>query len=87
MSGRTTGMRLMLFHTTSMTIILVALGRRNVYTSQFLVPPQCYSTFSGSMRLSFSWNLNYYYHEYHGIINSFHVLVQVHVFGRLSYSL
>ena len=43
------------------------------------------------MRLSFSGNLNYYYHEYHGIENSFHdhdnVLVHIHMFGTISHSL
>ena len=41
------------------------------------------------MRLSFSRNENDYYHEYHGIKNSFHdhVIVHVHVFGMISHSL
>ena len=45
------------------------------------------------MRFSFSGNLNYYYHEFHGIQNSFnnhdrdHVLVHVHRFGMISHSL
>ena len=45
------------------------------------------------MRFSFSGNLNYYYHEFHGIENSFHhhdynhVLVHVHGFETISHSL
>ena len=43
------------------------------------------------MRFSFSRNLNDYYHEFHGIENSFndhvHVLVHVHGFGTISHSL
>ena len=64
-----------------------------VYASHFLVSPHYYSTSSGSMRFCFSTNLNYYYHEFHGIENSFHnhngdhVLVHVHVFRTISHSL
>ena len=63
-----------------------------VYTSYFLVSPQYYSTSSGSMRLSFSGNLNDYYHEYHGIGNSFqdhnrdHVIFHIHGFEKISHS-
>ena len=43
------------------------------------------------MGLSFFGYLNDYYHEYHGVGNSFHdhnhILVHVHVFGKISYSL
>ena len=45
------------------------------------------------MKFSFSGNLNDYYHEFHGIRNSFHdhgcdhVLVHVHRFGTISHSL
>ena len=41
------------------------------------------------MRFSFSGNLNYYYHEFHGIENSFHDHVLVHVHGSemISHSL
>ena len=41
------------------------------------------------MRFSFSGNLNDYYHKFHGIENSFHdhVLVHVHGFGTISHSL
>ena len=43
------------------------------------------------MRFSFSENLNDYYHEFHGIINSLHdrdhVLVYVHEFATISHSL
>ena len=43
------------------------------------------------MRLSFSRNLNYYYHEFHGIRNSFHnrnhILIHVQMFGTISHSL
>ena len=55
--------QLMPFHTTYMTIILMGL----VYTSHFIVSPQYYSTFDGSMRFSFIGNLNDYYHKFHGI--------------------
>ena len=60
-----------------------------VYTSHFLVSPRYYSTSGGSMRFSFSRNLNDYFHEFHGIGNSFrdHVLVHVHGFGTISHSL
>ena len=64
-----------------------------VYTSHFLVSLRYYSTYGGSMRFSFSRNLNDYYHEFHGIRNSFHdhdryhVLVHVHGFGTISHSL
>ena len=56
-----------------------------VYTSHFLI----YYTSDGSMRFSFSRNLNDYYQEFHGIINSFHDHNHdhVHVFGTISYSL
>ena len=37
------------------------------------------------MRLSFCWYLNDYYHEFHGIGNSFHD--HVHAFGTISHSL
>ena len=60
-----------------------------VYTSHFLVLPRYYSTYGCSMRLSFSRNLNAYYHEFHGIRNSFndhnHVLVHVYMFGTISH--
>ena len=56
-----------------------------VYTSHFLVSPWYYSTSSGSMRLSFSRNLNDNYHEFHGIGNSFHD--HVHVFRTMLHSL
>ena len=45
------------------------------------------------MRFSLNWNLNNYYHEFHGIGNSFynhdynHVLVHVHGFRTISHSL
>ena len=60
-----------------------------VYTSNFLISSQYYSTSGGSMRLSFFGNLNYYYHEYHGIGNSFHDHdhVLVHGFGMISHLL
>ena len=68
-----------------------------VYTSHFLVSLRYYSTYGDSMRFSFSRNLNDYYHEFHGIRNSFHdhdhdhdryhVLVHVHGFGTISHSL
>ena len=64
-----------------------------VYTSHFLVSPWYYSTSSGSMRFYFYGNLNDYYHESHGIENSFHdhyrdhVLVHVHGFEMISHSL
>ena len=62
-----------------------------VYTSHFLVSSQYYSTFSDSMRFSFSWNLKDYYYDHHGIINSFHdndyVLLHVHMFRTISHSL
>ena len=55
-----------------------------VYTSHFLVSPQYYSTSSGSIRFSFSENLNNYYHD---IGNSFHdrdhVFVHVHEFETI----
>ena len=73
MFWRTTGAHPMPFHTTSMTIILMGLGRCILYIILiFLVSPWYYSTSSGSMRFSFFENLNDYYHEFHGIINSFH---------------
>ena len=73
MFGHTTGMRPMPFHTTSMEIILMGPWKVYfVYTSHFLISPQYYFTSGGSMRFSFSGNLNYYYHEFHGIENSFH---------------
>ena len=50
-----------------------------VYTSHFLVSPRYYSTSSGSMRFSFSMNLNDYYYEFHGIGNSVHDRDHVHV--------
>ena len=62
-----------------------------VYTSHFLVSPRNYSTSGGSMRFSFSENLNDYYHEFHGIGNSFHNHdrdhVLIHGFGTISLSL
>ena len=62
-----------------------------VYTSHFLVSPRYYSTFGGSMRLSFYGNLNEYYHDYHGVENSFHdndhIPIHVHVYGSISHSL
>ena len=64
-----------------------------VYTSNFLVSPRFYSTSGGSMRFTFSENLNDYYHEFHDIGNSFHdhnrdhILVHVHEFGTISHSL
>ena len=64
-----------------------------VYISHFLVSPRYYSTFGGSMRFSFSGNLNDYYHEFHGIENSFHdhnldhVLIHVHRFKTMPHSL
>ena len=39
-----------------------------VYTSHFIVSPRYYSTSSDSMSFSFSGNLNYYHHEFHGIV-------------------
>ena len=56
-----------------------------VYTSNFLVLPRYYSTSGGSMRFFFSRNLNYDYHEFHGIENFFHD--HVHRFGTISQSL
>ena len=58
------------------------------YTSHFIVSTRYYSTSSSSMRFSFFWNFNYYYHEYHGIENSFHnhILIYVHGFGMISHS-
>ena len=62
-----------------------------VYTYHFLILPWYYSTSGGSMRFSFSKNLNDYNHEFHGIENSFHdhnhVLVHFHMFGTISHSL
>ena len=66
-----------------------------VYAFHFLVSPRYYSTSGGSMRFFFFGNLNYYYHEFHGIGNFFydhdhdhdHVVVHVHVFGMISHSL
>ena len=58
-----------------------------VYTSNFLVSPRYYSTYGGSMRFSFSENLNDYYHEFHGIENFFHDHDHVHEFGTISHSL
>ena len=62
-----------------------------VYTSLFLVSLWYNSTFGSSMRFSFNGNLNDYYHEFHGIGNSFHgrdhVLVHVHGFETISHSL
>ena len=55
-----------------------------VYTSYFLISPGYYSIYDGSIRFSFSENLNYYYHEYHDLINSFHD--HVHKFGMISHS-
>ena len=61
----------------------------SVYTSHFLVSPQYYSTSGGSMRFSFSGNLNDYYHEFHGIENSFHGhdCNHIHKFRTISHSL
>ena len=39
------------------------------------------------MRFSFYGNLNYYYHEFHGIIHSFHDRDHVHEFGTILHSL
>ena len=39
------------------------------------------------MRFSFFGNLNYYYHEYHGIINSFHDCDHIHGFKTILHSL
>ena len=47
-------------------------------TSHFLVSPRYYSTSGGFMRLSFFGNLNDYYHEFHGIENSFHFETILH---------
>ena len=60
-----------------------------VYISLFLVSSQYYSSSSGSMRFSFYGNLNDYYHEFHGIGNSFHDHGHdhVHEFGTISHSL
>ena len=62
-----------------------------IFTFHFLVLPRYYSTSSGSMNFSFSRNLNDYYHEFHGVENSFqdndHVLFNVHRFGMISHSL
>ena len=64
-----------------------------VYTSHFLVSPWYYSTYGGFMRFFFFGNLNDYYHEFHGIGNSFHshkrnhVFIHVHGFGTISHSL
>ena len=62
-----------------------------VCTSHFLVLPRYYSTSGGSMRFSFFRNSNDYYHQFHGIRNSFHdrnhVLVYIHEFGTISHSL
>ena len=58
-----------------------------VYTSNFLVSPRYYSTYGGSMRFSFSKNLNGYYHDFHGIENFFHDHDHVHEFGTISHSL
>ena len=92
MFGSMTGTSPMPFYTTSMTIILIGLGRCILYIFPiFLFHPRYYSTSGGSMRFSFSENLNDYYHEFHGIGNSFHdrdhVLVHVHGFGTISPSL
>ena len=79
------------FHTAYVTNILVALRRRILYILPNLLFHLGISTSGGSIRLSFFGNLNYYYHEYHGIGNSFHdhdhVLVHVHVFRTIPYSL
>ena len=60
-----------------------------VYTFHFLISPRYYSTSGSSMRISFSMNLNYYYHEFSGMGNSFHdrnhVLVHVHEFRTISH--
>ena len=64
-----------------------------VYTSHFLVSLWYYSSYGGSMRFSFSKNLNDYHHELYGIKNSFHnhddnhVLVHIHRFGTISHLL
>ena len=54
-----------------------------VYTSHFLFSPLYYFTSGGSMMFSFFGYLNGYYHEFHGIGNSFHV----HGFETISQSL
>ena len=93
MFGHTTSTRPMPFHSTSMAIILISLGRCILYTSHCLVSPRYYSTSSGSMRFSFFGNLNDYYPEFHGIKISFqnnncdHVLIHVHMFRKISHSL
>ena len=64
-----------------------------VHTSNFLVSPRYYSTSGGSMRFTFSENLNDYYHVFNGIGNSFydhnrdHILIHVHEFGTISHLL
>ena len=59
-----------------------------VYTFNFLVSHRYYSTSSGSTRFSFFGKLNDYYHEFHGIKNSFqdHDRDHVHRFGTISHS-
>ena len=86
MFGHMIGTRPMLCHTTSITMILIGLGRCILYIlPNFLVLPQYYSTSSGSIR--FSIFENYYYHGYHGIRNSFHDRDHVHEFGTILHSL
>ena len=63
----------------------------------YILPISCFtrynSTSGGSMRFSLSKNLNDYYHEFHGIGNSFHdhdrdhILVHVHGFETISHLL
>ena len=56
-----------------------------VYTTHFLISPSYYSTYGGSIRLSFFENFNDYYQGFHGIENSFHD--HNHEFGMISHSL
>ena len=71
------------------TIILMGIGRCILYILLNLLfhLDRYYSTFGGSMRFSFYGNLNDYYYEFHGIRNSFHDHVLVHVQGFRTISL
>ena len=70
MFGCAIGRQPMPFYTTSMTIILMGLERCILYVIMFSCFTLILSTCGGSMRFLFSGNLNYLYHEYHGIRNS-----------------
>ena len=92
---RITGMCLMPFRTTSVVIILMVFGRFILcILLNFLFLPQYCSISGGVMRLFFfSGSLRNYYHEHHGIHNSFHnhnhvlVLIYIHEFGMILHSL